>query len=234
VEPDLMSRAAPRRAVQNGAELQPGPPVGTSQLAVTPEAERISGVALQVAASFLYEDATNPRTEFVDTELDELAEDIRVRGILQPIIVHPADRAGRYRVHFGTMRLRAALRVGLELVPIVVRDAAADPYAAVAENQKRHGLTPLDLARFIRCRLDAGESNVAVSKGLGLDPTSVAHYLALLTPPPVLDAALKTGRCLQSSRRAWPSWWPETRPSRVSPRPWFGTLYAPLPKPSSH
>jgi hypothetical protein len=86
----------PRRAVQNGAELQPGPPVGTSQLAVTPEAERIPGVALQVAPSFLYEDATNPRTDFVDTELDELAEDIRVRGILQPIVVHPADWAGHY------------------------------------------------------------------------------------------------------------------------------------------
>jgi hypothetical protein len=64
---------------------------------VTPEPsgtageERISGLALQVAASLLHEDATNPRTEFPDAEIDELAEDIRERGILQPIVVHPAD-----------------------------------------------------------------------------------------------------------------------------------------------
>ena len=87
------------------------------------------------------EDSGNPRTEFPDAELDELAEDIRQHGILQPIVVHPADDAGRYRIHFGAKRLRAARRAGLQEVPVVVR-VAADPYAQVAENQKRHGLSP--------------------------------------------------------------------------------------------
>jgi ParB/RepB/Spo0J family partition protein len=41
-------------------------------------------------------------------ELDELADDIRQHGILQPIVVHPADSQGRYRIHFGAKRLRAA------------------------------------------------------------------------------------------------------------------------------
>ncbi|HEY8706468.1 MAG TPA: KorB domain-containing protein [Burkholderiaceae bacterium] len=76
-----------------------------------------------------------------------------------------------------------------------MRDAPADPYAQVAENQKRHGLTPIDLARFIRGQVDGGESNAAVAKRLGIDQTTVAHHLALLALPPVLDAALKTGRC---------------------------------------
>lgn len=118
-----------------------------------PGTERNSGLALQVAASLLHEDANNPRTEFPDAEIDELAEDIRVRGILQPIVVHPADESGHYQIHFGAKRLRAALRAGLDVVPVVVRDAAADPYAAVAENQKRHNLSPLDLARFIKGRV---------------------------------------------------------------------------------
>jgi ParB family transcriptional regulator, chromosome partitioning protein len=65
----------------------------------------------------------------------------------------------------------------------------------VAENQKRHGLTPLDLARFIRGRIDAGDSNTTVAKTLGLDLTTVAHHLALLDLPPVVDAAMKAGRC---------------------------------------
>lgn len=68
-------------------------------------------------------------------------------------------------------------------------------YAQVAENQKRHGLTPLDLARFIRGRIDAGDSNSTVAKALGLDLTTVAHHLALLDLPPVVDAAMKAGRC---------------------------------------
>ena len=148
-----------------------------------------------VATSSLYEDPQNPRTEIPDADIEELAEDIEQHGILQPIVVHPADGQGRYRIHFGCKRWLAAQRCGLREVPVVVRDGLANPYAQVSENQKRHGLTPLDLARFIRRRIDAGDSNSAVAKGLGLDLTTVAHHLALLDLPPVLDAALQAGRC---------------------------------------
>ncbi|MCK9689478.1 ParB/RepB/Spo0J family partition protein [Scleromatobacter humisilvae] len=155
----------------------------------------ICGLALQVAASLLHEDASNPRTEFPDSEIDELSADIRERGILQPIVVHPADESGQYRIHFGAKRLRAALRAGLDVVPVVVRNAAADPYAAVAENQKRHNLSPLDLARFIKGRVVAGESNAVIARKLGMDLTTVAHHMALLDLPPPVDQALKTGLC---------------------------------------
>jgi ParB family transcriptional regulator, chromosome partitioning protein len=148
-----------------------------------------------VATSCLYEDPHNPRTEIPDADIEELAEDIEQHGILQPIVVHPADREGRYRIHFGCKRWRAAQRSGLREVPVVVRESPANPYAQVSENQKRHGLTPLDLARFIRGRIEAGDSNTAVAKGLGMDLTTVAHHLALLDLPPVLDAALQSGRC---------------------------------------
>lgn len=154
-----------------------------------------TGIARIVPTSQIEEDPANPRTEFPDTEVDDLADDIGRRGILQALVVHPADDRGRYRLHFGAMRLRAAVRAGLLEVPVIIRDAPADPYAQVAENQKRHGLSPLDLARFIRSRVDAGESNAAVAAKLGMDLTSVAHHLALLELPPVLDDAMKSGRC---------------------------------------
>ena len=80
-------------------------------------------------------------------------------------------------------------------VPVVIRDLPADPYAQVAENQKRHGLTPLDLARFIKSRSEAGDSNATIAKRLGMNLTTVAHHLALLDLPPELDQALKEGRC---------------------------------------
>ena len=63
------------------------------------------------------------------------------------------------------------------------------------QNQKRHSLTPFDLARFIRGQVDAGNSNATVAKRLGMNLTTVAHHLALLDLPPELDAALKSGRC---------------------------------------
>jgi len=108
---------------------------------------RPPGEPLLLPLAALFEDPANPRTEFPQAELDELAEDIRQHGILQPIVVHPADGTGRFCIHFGAKRFRAAARAGLSQVPVTVRQAAADPYAQVAENQKRHGpRVPLKLA----------------------------------------------------------------------------------------
>jgi ParB family transcriptional regulator, chromosome partitioning protein len=136
-----------------------------------------------------------PADRVPDEEIEELADDVRQRGILQPLVVHPADAQGRYRLHFGAKRLRAALRAGLSEVPVVVRDAPANAYDQVAENQKRHALPPLDLARFIKGRVDAGDSNAEIARRLGMNLTTVAHHLSLLDLPPALDQALKTGRC---------------------------------------
>ena len=163
---------------------------GAPILAVDPP-----GRAVLVAIHLLNEDGCNPRTEFPETELEELTKDIRERGILQPIVVHAADGNGRHLIHFGAKRLRAAGRAGMTHVPVVIRDLPGDPYAQVAENQKRHGLTPADLARFIKSRSEAGDSNATIAKRLGMNLTSVAHHLALLELPPELDQALKDGRC---------------------------------------
>lgn len=187
--------------------IAPHAPVVPAPRAVTPQPDTaaISSVAVKsgggdgrpllLAVSMLFEDAHNPRTEFPEESIDELAEDIQQRGILQPLVVHPADGDGRHLVHFGAKRLRAAIRAGLHEVPVVVRDLPADRYAQVAENQKRHGLTPLELAKFIRAQVDAGDSNATIAKQLGMNLTAVAHHLSLLNLPPVLDDALKSGRC---------------------------------------
>jgi ParB family transcriptional regulator, chromosome partitioning protein len=127
--------AAPRVVASKPDAVAKAPPTAT------PSGN--DGRPLSVPVSMLYEDAHNPRTEFPEESINELAEDIRQRGVLQPLVVHPADIDGRHQVHFGAKRLRAAIRAGLREVPVVVRDLPADRYAQVAENQKRHGLTPL-------------------------------------------------------------------------------------------
>ena len=170
---------------------------------------------MQVAITLLYEDVNNPRTEFPESELDELAEDIRQHGILQPIVVHPVDSTGRHQIHFGAKRLRAARRAGLQEVPVVVRGAMADPYTQVAENQKRHGLSPLDLARFIKSLVEAGDLNATIAKRLGMNLTTVAHHLALLDLPPELEAALKSGRCTSPRTLHEPSKLRNEQPDRA-------------------
>lgn len=154
-----------------------------------------SGKPLIIPIALLEEGRANPRTEFPEAELEELAASIRQQGILEPIVVYPANSGGRHCIHFGAKRLRAAQRAGLQEVPVVVRDAPTDHYAQFAENQKRHGLTALDIARFIRARADEGESNTTVARRTGMNLTTVAHHLALLDLPPELDEALKSGRC---------------------------------------
>lgn len=154
-----------------------------------------TGEPLIVPIDRLDEDPRNPRTEFPPHAIDELAQDIAQRGVLQPIVVSAADDNGRYRIRFGGKRWRAAKQAGLVEVPVILATRAHDSYDQVAENLKRNGLSPLELATFIRGQVDAGESNAAIAKRLVIDQTTVAHHLALLDLPPVLDAALKAGRC---------------------------------------
>ncbi len=158
-------------------------------------AASIAGHPLLVSRDKLFEDPNNPRTEFPQEEIAELADSIRQHGILQPLVVAAADTAGLYRIHHGAKRHRAARLVGLSDVPVVVRDAPADPYAQAAENQKRHGLTPMDLARLIRRKADAGDTNATIAKFLGIDQTTIAHHLALLDLPTELNDAMQAGRC---------------------------------------
>lgn len=174
---------------------EPPPPGGADQRGLFDSKPMPTGEPLRVPVDLLDEDPENPRTDCPQAELEELAQDIAERGILQPIVADPADAAGRYRVRFGAKRLRAARQAGLLEVPVTIATRAHDAYAQVAENLKRHGLTPLDLARFIRSRVDAGESNATIAKRLAVDQTTIAHHLTLLALPPVLDAAMREGRC---------------------------------------
>jgi len=115
--------------------------------------------------------------------------------VLQSIVVEAVDPGDRFLIRFGARRYRAARLAGLVEVPVTVSLQARDAYDQVAENLKRHPLSTLDMARFIRGRVDAGESNATIAKRLAIDQTTVAHHLSLLSLPPVLEAALSSGRC---------------------------------------
>jgi ParB-like nuclease domain len=87
-------------------------PVRSSKPAVDGDVAS-AGRPLLVPLDRLIEDPNNPRTEFPDAETDDLADSIRQHGILQPLVVSPADATGRHRVHHGAKRSRAARHAGL-------------------------------------------------------------------------------------------------------------------------
>jgi ParB family chromosome partitioning protein len=144
------------------------------------------------------EDPAQPRFEFdEDDDFDALVEDIRQRGILQPLVVLRLP-SGRLRIRFGARRFRAAVRAQLARVPYVETEDERqfDDYAQVAENARRRPLQPLELARFISRKLAAGERKKAVAAKLHIDASAITHLLALTDDaPPLLLELYHSRRC---------------------------------------
>ena len=88
--------------------LEHGAEAPASSTAAVSGASASEGLPLLVSVHCLEEDPRNPRTEFPEEEIAELAQDIALRGILQPNIVHRLADTARYRILFGAKRLRAA------------------------------------------------------------------------------------------------------------------------------
>ena len=98
------------------------------------------GIPLSLSVDAIEEDPANPRTEFPDAEIAELAHDIALRGILQPIVVRRIDDDGRYRVVFGAKRLRAARQAGLQFVPVVI-GSALQPMTSTRKSPRTRSVT---------------------------------------------------------------------------------------------
>ena len=135
-----------------------------------------------------------PRKTFYQDSLDELANSIRERGVLEPIVVRPvtlASGAVRYEIVMGERRFRASHLAGKSHIPAIVRslsdeDAAAD---ALLENFQREDLNPVERARAIAALL-AQMPMEKVGKVLGVSETTLRRSLDLLQLPESLQAEL--------------------------------------------
>ncbi|MBM3579003.1 MAG: ParB/RepB/Spo0J family partition protein, partial [Alphaproteobacteria bacterium] len=96
------------------------------------------------------EDHEQPRRFFSEDELAQLADSIRLVGILQPITVRPGEILGRYIIVMGARRYRAAQLAGLDAAPAIVHEGGApDRYAQIIENIQRDDLAAAEIADFI-------------------------------------------------------------------------------------
>ncbi len=132
-----------------------------------------------------------PRKRFTKQALQGLADSLRERGVLQPVLVRPiAD--GRYELVAGERRWRAAAIAGLETIPAFVRadtDDAAALELALIENAAREDLTPVEEARTLSTLInDLGLTQAALAKRIGRSRSDLANTLRLLDlPDAVLD-----------------------------------------------
>jgi ParB family transcriptional regulator, chromosome partitioning protein len=141
------------------------------------------------------EDPSQPRTEFDDEPLQQLADSIAQRGVLQAVSVrrHP-DQPERWMLNFGARRLRASKLAGRTDIPATVNETATS-YDQVIENEQREGLKPLELALFVRKRLALGETQAEIARRLGKSPTLITMVCAMIDPPDWLMSAYRSGQC---------------------------------------
>jgi ParB family chromosome partitioning protein len=154
-----------------------------------------SGAPLRLPIASIDEDPDQPRQEFDDESLAELAETIKDRGIRQPVSVrtHPSE-PGRWMLNFGARRLRASKLAGLPEIPAFV-DHTANSVDQFIENEQRKGLTPLEIALFVQRSLSRGETQAGIARAIGKSRQYVTTATALIDAPDWLLSAYREGRC---------------------------------------
>ena len=148
----------------------------------------------------------NPRRNFPEQQIEELAASIRERGLVQPLVVRPirGDREG-YEIVAGERRWRAAQRANLHEVPVVVR-ALSDQEAieiAIIENVQREDLNAVEEAEGYRLLMHGhGYTQEDLAKVIGKSRSHLANTLRLLKLPDSVQELLRTGELSAGHARA--------------------------------
>jgi len=148
----------------------------------------------EVSIDAIVENPDQPRKNFSDEELEELAASIRTVGLIQPLIVCRAD--GGYELVAGERRWRAARLVGMKKIPVLVRgeNRRYSAEAALVENVQRVNLNPLEVARALKEleeRFHLCQEELA--NRIGKRRSTVANYLRLLSLPNTIQDSLSAG-----------------------------------------
>lgn len=190
--------ALPRNALGKGlGALIPAPRFG-------PHFGSFSDDWLHAPVGDVRPDPDQPRQHFDEAALEELTQSIREKGILQPLIVRRTED-GHLLLVAGERRLRAALRAGLETVPVVVKDVASDEALELAliENLQREDLNAIEEARAYERLLAApAMTQETLARRLGKDRSTIANALRLLRLEPDLQQAVVDGRLSAGHARA--------------------------------
>jgi len=171
---------------------------------LAPRAEE--GEIRRMAPGVIVPNPLQPRQEFPQQELDELARSIKENGLLQPLVVRPAPRSeGRFELVAGERRLRAVRLLDWEEVPVLVREVDDETLLVLAlvENLQREALNPLEEAEGYRALAERfGLTQEQIAHAVGKDRSTVANLLRLLRLPPSIRKLLREAKLSMGHARA--------------------------------
>ena len=158
----------------------------------------------QMPIEHLIPSPRNPRKTFSEADAEELVQSVRIRGVLQPLLVRPLDD-GRYEIVAGERRWRAAQRAGVHEVPVLIRDLtdAEALEVALIENIQRADLNPVEEADGYRQLMEHyGYTQQQLADAVGKSRSHIANTLRLLTLPSRVVGMLEQGALSAGHARA--------------------------------
>jgi len=168
------------------------------------ERRRLAGRVAELEVEAIRPNPYQPRKDFDEAALDELAASITQLGIIQPLTVRALGE-GQYELISGERRLRASRRAGLKRVPAYVREADTEAMLemAIVENVQREDLNPVEVAiGYQRLMEEVGLTQEQVAEKVGKSRPTIANALRLLRLPPRVLASLREGSLSSGHARA--------------------------------
>jgi ParB family transcriptional regulator, chromosome partitioning protein len=178
--------------------------IGRGLAAILPRTQKEGDGLRELPLDLIQPNPRQPRSSFDEDTLARLADSIKIRGLLQPLVARPLA-GGTYELLAGERRLRAAKIAGLETVPALVRDAEDWERLdlALAENMAREDLNPVDEARA--CALlveDLGITKQEVGRRVGRSRVAISNLIRLLDLPDEALELIESGALSEGHGRA--------------------------------
>jgi ParB family transcriptional regulator, chromosome partitioning protein len=161
------------------------------------------GLSFKVEVDRITPSPFQPRRTFDDARIEELATSIRNQGIIQPLVVR--RKADGYELIAGERRWRAAMRVGLSHVPVVLRDASDHEalQLALVENLQREDLNPIEEANgYRRLQEEFRWSQEEMAEKVGKSRPAIANSMRLLSLPTEVQQEVSSGNLPAGQARA--------------------------------
>lgn len=190
-----MAKATKKQALGRGLSALLKDPENDIQSVQDKNADKVIGNIIELDIDFIEVNPFQPRTNFSEESIRELASSIKELGIIQPITVRKLD-FNKYQLVSGERRYRASKLVGLETIPAYIRIANDQESLemALVENIQRQDLDPIEIALSYQRLID--EINLTqeqMSERVGKKRSTIANYLRLLKLDPIIQTGMRDG-----------------------------------------
>ncbi len=190
-----MAKANKKQALGRGLSALLKDPENDIQSAQDKGADKVVGNIIELDVNLIEVNPFQPRTNFSEESLQELAVSIKELGIIQPITVRKLE-FNKYQLVSGERRFRASKLIGLETIPAYVRIANDQESLemALVENIQRQDLDPIEIALSYQRLID--EVNLTqeqMSERVGKKRSTITNYLRLLKLDPIIQTGMRDG-----------------------------------------